>query len=610
MSSEDEWEEIGQQGDEDSQELFPTLSKESLATSGTSQNAEEQQLEIVVKGKTRKIHKITKEQRENLINLHKLHVLTLICNATWRNYVCDDSGLQSVLLSYVPQAYHSWPQLNEDAFKKRIIQLHEWFATCFTCAPVEVDTKRTSGAVDYFMQLAATKVVPNFADYGTLFIALCRSLGMEVRLIYAFKPIPFRFPEYRSRFGLNDVIDLTAEDDDEVEGTKSSRKRRKVMKEDNITVWCEILFKPKHKWISFNNEDGNIVNPAASNVYTSNSYVIACEQVTRRMKDITNKYSHDLSRTQKARHGTFFEDILAKYFNSETRYPEADQKEDESIVEVMNANLRMPNTIAALQNHPKFVLERHLKKYEVIHPKNKESIAGQIRGETIYKREFVHILHTKEKWISEEGRQVRDGEEPFKFVKSRSSPSGKKGVKLLKSEKELDEDLDDSDGTSHQTMVGLYGLWQTIEYTPEPIVNGRVPKNRFNNIDLLKPHMMPKGGVHLKEEDLLFQNEIYSIPEGVKPTLLKWIAKDLGIDFAEAVTGFDYRGGRSIPRVEGIVIAVEYKEQIAQSYIAQALESIDNHRDLKQEETLKKWERLVKKVLNFASLQEKYGERE
>ena len=38
---------------------------------------------------------------------------------------------------------------------------------------------------------------------------------------------------------------------------------------------------------------------------------------------------------------------------------------------------------------------------------------------------------------------------------------------------------------------------------------------------------------------------------------MKRIAKTLGIDFAEAVTGFEFKAGRSYPRLEGIVVADE-----------------------------------------------------
>lgn len=44
----------------------------------------------------------------------------------------------------------------------------------------------------------------------------------------------------------------------------------------------------------------------------------------------------------------------------------------------------------------------------------------------------------------------------------------------------------------------LFGNWQTEVYIPDPVENGRVPRNEYGNVELYKESMLPRGGVHLR----------------------------------------------------------------------------------------------------------------
>jgi len=64
----------------------------------------------------------------------------------------------------------------------------------------------------------------------------------------------------------------------------------------------------------------------------------------------------------------------------------------------------MPTTFDKFKNNPKYALERHVKKYEMIY--SKVPVVGHFKGEPIYKRENVRPLHTKEAWLKE-GRAIK-----------------------------------------------------------------------------------------------------------------------------------------------------------------------------------------------------------
>lgn len=69
-------------------------------------------------------------------------------------------------------------------------------------------------------------------------------------------------------------------------------------------------------------------------------------------------------------------------------------------------------------------------------------------------------------------------------------------------------------------------------------------QNERGQVDVWSEKCLPPGTVHLRFPRL--------VP----------VAKKLGINFAPAMVGFEFRNGRSIPVYEGIVVCTEFKEVI------------------------------------------------
>lgn len=182
----------------------------------------------------------------------------------------------------------------------------------------------------------------------------------------------------------------------------------------------------------------------------------------------------------------------------------------------------------------RFVLERHLKREEVIFPRRE---VGKFRGEPVYRRANVLSCKTSENWMRV-GRKIKDRQEPMKWVKQRAMTlNRRREVELAKQNGE-------------ESMQGLYSVNQTELYRPPPIQNvsqfevhwmlglgivkgnlkerkevvererwwviggesswyilskGIIPQNAFGNIDLYAPTMLPEGARHLPcELELLF----------------------------------------------------------------------------------------------------------
>jgi hypothetical protein len=88
----------------------------------------------------------------------------------------------------------------------------------------------------------------------------------------------------------------------------------------------------------------------------------------------------------------------------------------------------------------------------------------------------------------------------------------------------------------------MYGEWQTELYIPSPVENGVIPKNKYGNIEIFTPSMVPAGGVHI-----------------IRPSIAL-AAQFAGVAYADAVTGFDYAKKKTTVRFNGIIVPEENVE--------------------------------------------------
>jgi xeroderma pigmentosum group C-complementing protein len=123
----------------------------------------------------------------------------------------------------------------------------------------------------------------------------------------------------------------------------------------------------------------------------------------------------------------------------------------------------------------RYVLTRHLKQTEVIHPAppaTKE--IGKFRGESVYPRSSVVSLKTAENWMRSEGRAVKEGMQPLKFNKVRAGTVNR--MRELEILKDGLREAGEGSGTTPaagEVMQGLYARSQTEPYVPDPVVDVR-----------------------------------------------------------------------------------------------------------------------------------------
>ncbi|KAK0202067.1 hypothetical protein DFS33DRAFT_1386353 [Desarmillaria ectypa] len=494
-----------------------------------------------------------------------------------------------------------------------------------------------------------------------LFTALCRGLGLPARLVVSLQSVPWQAtvgkpkPKYdkKKNSQVKGPEDGEREDETPIASTSASSlngltfkgegqrldgapvgksdkakgkekakptvKLRKTKsrgdvlgaaatrKEDPTSTppvfWTEVFSRPDGRWIPVDPlraivNKRNAFDPTGISQQNRLVYVLAIEE-DGYARDVTRKYARQYgAKVAKVQGGAVVggggkgrEAWWERVVSTVTR-PYRLNRDDVEDVELESAQIRegMPTTIAGFKDHPLYVLTRHLKQTEAIHPPPPDTPElGKFRGEPVYPRSSVVSLKTAENWLRSEGRSVREGVQPMKMVKSRPGTIGRmRELEILKdSLREAGETADDQ----ARVMHGLYARSQTELYVPKPVVDGKVPKNDFGNIDLYVPTMLPQGAVYVPFK-------------GVQK-----IAKKLGLDYAEAVTGFEFKKRRAFPVLEGVVIAAENKQVLLDAYWESEQDAQEKARVKREEKAIKRWTRLIHGLRIRQRLQEQYAGR-
>jgi xeroderma pigmentosum group C-complementing protein len=356
--------------------------------------------------------------------------------------------------------------------------------------------------------------------------------------------------------------------------------------------WVEAYNEAAKKWVTIDPvvtkslAKPSKFEPPASDPLNLMNYVVGFEDdasardVTRRYVKAFNAKTRKL-RVESTRHGERWWDKALRTYEK----PFFEDRDEAEISELTSkaAAEPMPRSIQDFKNHPVYALERHVRRNEVIYPKRVighvglgKTAARNETSEPVYRRADLHVVRSADRWYRM-GRDVRIGEQPLKRIApSRNQAGG----------------LSDDEDENEPAETTLYAEFQTDVYMPPPVVNGRIPKNTYGNLDIFVPSMVPPGGVHIKR------------PEAVKA------ARILGIDYADAVTGFDFKGRRGTAVLGGIVIAIEYQEALEE--VIEGLEDERRHAALEARtaEALRFWRLFLVKLRIAERVKEYAGDDE
>ena len=284
----------------------------------------------------------------------------------------------------------------------------------------------------------------------------------------------------------------------------------------------------------------------------------------------------------------WFKDVMSLYQPSEGLHSAADDLEDSRELQPVHANRKAIDKapVESLQFYKTsadYVLERHLRREEAFLPHAqplkhfKVGKGDKATNEAVYRRSEVVACKSSESW-HKEGRQVKVGEQPLKRVPMRAVTA------IRKAEAEQIERE-----TGVKAQQALFSQDQTEWIIPPPIENGEIPKNAFGNIDVYVPTMVPQGAAHVP----------------LRGTAK--ICKKLGIEFAEACTGFEFGNRIAIPVLTGVVVAVENRKMLADAWREE--EKIRKEKEGKKREkvALSTWRKFLAGLRVVERVRAEYG---
>ncbi|KAF3921751.1 hypothetical protein ABW21_db0209901 [Orbilia brochopaga] len=483
-------------------------------------------------------------------------------------------------------------------------------------------------------------------DIGAqLFTALLRALGLEARLVFSLCPLGYGFTKVENR-DIQDPLaqelksaaeklsstdtstDSSVSDYETSDDSPRKPKKREGQYDGDIkfpTFWTEVYSPIAQRWIAVDpfvtgmilseDDDMSRLEPkgqSASKAKQQISYVVAYN-MDNTARDVTVRYlskrifpgktkgfrmplfdreivDHRGDLLMIEKYDLFLERILTCFQKDKLTLTPRDIKDIEdlyprSTVKVQEGTTQgFPTSVAAYKNHPKYILERHLKREECLLPGElpvHTLVIGKgdkAKEEQVYSRNSITMAKPAENWYKE-GRVVKPNETPLKHATSRAvTVNRKREIENAKRE-----------GDEYAGLVGLYAYYQTELFRPAPISNGIIPKNAYGNIDCFVPSMVPEGAVHVPSRNAAR------------------LSKRLGIEYAEAITGFEFRKKRAIPRAEGVLCTEEMAEILAEACRQDEEEKRLKEEGKREQVCLKMWKKFLIGLRIIERIEDDYG---
>jgi xeroderma pigmentosum group C-complementing protein len=478
-------------------------------------------------------------------------------------------------------------------------------------------------------------------DVGAqLFTALLRALGMEARLVASLQPLGFGWTkaEIYTPSADKPVEDTPLEESqdsssdesvimvDDIKGKSKAVPQNRTTFDSDLpfpTYWTEVASPVTHEIIPVENlvlrnsvaSTPDLLaafEPRGSKAEKAKqviAYVVAYSPDAS-AKDVTTRYLKrqtwpgktkgfripvekvSLSGSRGAsEYYTYdwFRRTMRPYARPDNQRTMVDEKEDTEGLAPRQPERKTPkeaDTLQSLRTSPEFVLERFLRREEAMRP-GAEHVRTFTSGkgpkakeEKVYRRSDVLRCLSAETW-HKEGRRVKAGEKPLKLVPIRAV--------TLNRQREVEEAHRE---TGEKPKQGLYAINQTEYIVPPPIKDGVIPKNAYGNIDCFVPSMVPKGAAHIPW------------PGTVR------ICKKLGIDYAEAVTGFEFGSKMAVPVIQGVVVAAENEALITEAWIEAEAQKREKDRLKREKQILSTWRKFIMGLRINERIQEEYGDME
>lgn len=411
--------------------------------------------------------------------------------------------------------------------------------------------------LDCYASLETTSLI----EFVVMFVACLKALrpNLPMRIVNVLRPITLRA----------DIIPKPGTAGESGEKAKAKSPPSEII--EKLDYWVEVYLEDEKKWCCLDLCNAKLDEP---NVLTELSrpfnYLVSYDVDRYCVKPAERNYC-DNWYTPGFRKGRCEDKWWAMVMDSLGPTKRGDEDEaDETKNEELLTKQDMPTSDNGFRNHPLYILEKHLLKFQGIYPPEVAPL-GWFKEQPIYPRDCVQTLRSRETWLRQ-ARTVKLDETPYKVVKARPKRDKYTG--------ELIRDL----------PLELFGEWQTQPYEPPSAVDGKVPRNAYGNVDMYQECMLPRKCVWLKLSGLAR------------------IANKLGIDCAAAVVGFDNHCGSygAHPVIDGFIVCEESADVLRMAWEEEQANALKREEDKRQKRIWDNWRRLLKAAMIRERLRVKY----
>ncbi|KAL9047070.1 MAG: hypothetical protein Q9214_000262 [Letrouitia sp. 1 TL-2023] len=592
---------------------------------------------------------VSSAEKKMRLEIHKMHVTCLLSHVHLRNHWCNDEDIQKTLFRRLPKKTvsnlnpeESYSQFRKDQmFKQGLEEANQMFRDAFIKTARGIRRPYWAEDLDALPEPPSDLELPmqkcDFLDAATslkgsrdvgaqLFCALLRSAAVGTRLICSLQPLPFSavakgipmrhtprpipVVDHTAQLANSSDRDTSPSKPSTRASTPTTRHSRSVTRPNSLPprpnkiiespfpiFWTEVFNPFAQKWtpldplVTKTLFKPSKLAPPLSDPFNTLSYAIAFED-NLSAYDVTRRYTSAYNakirkqRIESTRDGAEWLARVMKMFTPQPWTRKRGEVRDREQIETAELARReaaegMPRNVADFKDHPYYALERHLRRNEVVWPKREvgKVAAGRAAGggvarrvgvtqalsEPIYRRSDVQVCRSADNWYRV-GRKIKAGEQPLKHVAARR-----------KAREASFHDVQEAGEAERreQEGLGLYALHQTEVYVPPAIPEKGypIPKNLYGNLDVYVPSMVPARGVHIRHPRAALA------------------AKVLGVDYADAVTGFSFKGRHGTAVVAGAVIWEGHKEGVKN--VIEGLEDEDKRarEDKKAKVVLGYWKR-------------------
>ncbi|KAK6060035.1 DNA repair protein Rad4 [Cooperia oncophora] len=527
---------------------------------------------------------VNKCVRDNWENCHKVNILCYIGHLQYlRKVILEESLIPSLMLTMMPSGYQALvgkPMTLENA-RKMIKYFHSSFKASGAPITFEPGLCRFDATARY-SEMVSRQEFETDADRAVLLFALFVSMECIARICVNTQTIPRKWDakvlkDVAKMKANSDVTKMNVSSGSSADSSKEKTKSKGTPKKKTDgadhkgkirNYWVEYWDRKQNKWICVDPLRVTVDDPNSieENLSKPVVYVLAIDSEGG-VREVTARYAADFSHPNFRRNRTdqswLARTLRKKMIRAE---PKRAQLEDVQLRQEL-VNKPLPATLSEYKNHPLYVLEKDLLKFEGLYPRAEDQKPlGEVRGHKVYPRSTVYTLQSATNWIKM-ARSVKEGEKAYKVVKARPN------LRVPAEERE-------------QKYLDVFGYWQTEPFRRP---KGKIPRNDFGNVYMYVPSMCPVGTVHLRLPGLVS------------------IARRLGgLECVPALVGWEFNSCTNFPIIEGAVVLEEDVDKFITEYkrIEATREERENKR--REERVFGNWRKLIRGILRLHYVQSKF----